>query len=82
MSLISCVNLMVLYSLFISVMYSENCVWEPVQIIKISSMNHFQSRMTLCCLPICLNFCSSLPINRFALAGAILVPMAVPWARK
>ena len=33
-SLMSCVNLMVSCSLFISVIYSKNCSWDPVQMIK------------------------------------------------
>ena len=41
-SLISCVNFMVLCSLFISFVYSENYSRDPVQMIKILSMNLFQ----------------------------------------
>jgi hypothetical protein len=46
-SLMSCVNLMVSCGLFISVMiFSENCLWDPVQMIKMSSMNRFQIWMS------------------------------------
>ena len=45
-SLMSCVNFMVSCSLFIAFISSENCLWDPVQMIKIS-MNLFQ--IWMCC---------------------------------
>ena len=57
-------------------MYVVNSDSEPLHMMKISSMNRFHSIMFG--LPNSFNFSSSLPINRFAYAGAILVPIAVP----
>ena len=50
---------------------------DPVQMTKMSSMNRFHS--IICDLPSFFNFSSNFPINGFAYAGAILVPIAVPW---
>ena len=44
---------------------------------KMSSMSHFHN--IVCGLPVSFNISSSLPMNRFACAGAILIPIAVPW---
>ena len=57
-------------------MYSSNSAVVPVHIINMSSMNLFHvwmwfgARLIRCS--------SNLPINKFAYAGAILVPMVVP----
>ena len=75
-SLISCVNLMVVCIRFSLVMYASKSGFEPVQVTKMSSINLFHIRM--CGLPNSFNFISSLPMNRFAYAGAIFVPIAVP----
>lgn len=48
----------VLWSLFIAVIYSKNMYW------NLSKYKRFHTRM--CCLPACINFYSSFPINRFA----------------
>ena len=57
-------------------MYRLNSVLVPVHIMKMSSMNLFHVWMWSCAR--CNRCSSSLPIKRFAYAGAILVPMAVP----
>ena len=80
LSFSSYVNLMVLWIWLILVMYMVNSDVEPVHMMKISSMNHFHSNMFG--LPSSFNFSSNLPINRFAYAGAIFVPIAVPWICK
>lgn len=57
-------------------MYCSNSGVVPVHVMNMSSMNLFQvwmwfgAKLVRCS--------SSLPINRLAYAGAILVPMAVP----
>ena len=56
-------------------MYSSNSAVVPVHIINMSSMNLFHVWMWFGARLI---RCSNLPINKFAYAGAILVPMAVP----
>ena len=59
------------------VMYVMNSDFDPVQMTKMSSMNRFHS--FICGLPSSISCSSTLPINRFAYTGAILVPIAVPW---
>ena len=76
-SLNSCVNLIVWCNWLIIFMYVVNSDADPVQMTKMSSMNLFHSIM--CGLPNSFNFSSNFPINRFAYAGAIFVPIAVPW---
>ena len=73
LSLASYVNLIVLWIVFIVFMYSSNSSFVPVQIRKMSSINRFH---ILICLFVI--FVSIIPINRFAYAGAIFVPIAVP----
>ena len=58
-------------------MYVMNSDLGPIQMTKMSLMNRFHNNMRG--LPIFFNFSSSFPINKFAYAGAILVPIAVPW---
>ena len=61
---------------FILPMKSLNSSSVPVHIMKMSSIKRFQICMFLLfCLT---SSVSSVPINRFAYEGAILVPMAVP----
>ena len=70
---VSCVNLMVGCILFILSMKSRNSSSVPDDIMKMSSINLFQICMFLLfCLT---SSVSSVPINRFAYEGAILVPM-------
>ena len=72
-SLSSCVNLIVLWIWLIVVIYVINSDSEPLHMsMKRSHISTFGS-------PSSLNFSSSFPINRFAYAGAIFVPIAVPW---
>ena len=51
--------------------YVVNLDMHPIQMTKMSSMNHFHNIM--CGLPSSFNFSSNFPINKFAYAGAILV---------
>ena len=80
-SLNSYVNLIVWCNWFglglVVFMYAVNSDADPVQMTKMSSMNLFHSIM--CGLPNSFNFSSNFPINRFAYAGAIFVPIAVSW---
>ena len=69
LSLASYVNLIVLWIEFIVFMYISNSSVVPVHIRKMSSINHFH-------ILICL-FVSIIPMNTFAYAGAIFVPIAV-----
>ena len=48
----------------------------PVHIMNMSSMNRFH--VCICWLAMFIRSFSNFPINRFAYAAAILVPMAVP----
>ena len=61
-------------------MYDMNSDLGLVQMTKMSSMSRFHNNM--CGLPIFFSFSFSFPINKFAYAGAILVPIAVPWIRR
>ena len=76
-SLNSYVNLIVWYNWLIVFMYVVNSDADLVQMTKMSSMNLFHSIMSS--LPNSFKFSSNFPINRFAYAGAIFVPIAVPW---
>ena len=76
-SLNSYVNLIVLWIWLIFVIYVMNSDLDPVQMTKISSMNRFH--ISMFGLPISFSSISNFPINRFAYAGAIFVPIAVPW---
>ena len=73
-------NFIVLCIWLILVMNVMNSGFDPVQMTKMSSMNRFHNFM--CGLPTSFNFSSNFPIKRFAYAGAILVPIAVPWICK
>ena len=75
-SLISWVNLIVWWIWFIVDIYCSNSAVVPVHIMNISSVNLFHVWMWL--LARLIRCSSSLSINRFAYAGAISVPMAVP----
>ena len=66
-------NWIVLWIEFIVFMYISNSSFVPVQIRKMSSINHFH--ILMCSFVI---FVSIIPMNRFAYAGAIFVPIAVP----
>ena len=55
-------------------MYSSNSVFLPVHIIKKYHLFH----VWMCFCAKCNRCSSSFPIKRFAYAGAILIPMAVP----
>ena len=67
-------NLIVLWIEFIVFMYTSNSSFVPVQIRNMSSINRFH--IILICLFVI--FVSIIPMNRFAYAGAIFVPIAVP----
>ena len=58
------------------VIHVVNLDVNPVQTTKMSSMNHFHT--IICGLPNYFSFSSSFPMNKFAHANAILVPIAVP----
>ena len=70
---ISYVNFIVGWRVFTFEMYVSSSSLVPVHMMNISSMYLFQ----VCICSSC-SFSSSLPMNRFAYEGAILVPMAVP----
>ena len=76
-SLNSYVNLIVWCNWMIAFMYVVNSDADPVQMTKMSSMNFFHS--ITCDLPNSFKLSSNFPINRFAYAGAIFVPIVVPW---
>ena len=74
-SLTSKVNLIVSWVSLAFFMNSVSSDCEPVHMMKMSSMNLFHTNILS--VRACI-FSSILPINRFAYAGAILVPIAVP----
>ena len=76
-SLHSYVNLIVWCNWLIVFMYVVNSDADPVQMTKMSSMNLFHRIM--CGLPNSFKLSSNFPINRFVYAGAIFVPITVPW---
>ena len=59
------------------IIYVMNSDVDLVQTTQMSSMNRFHNVM--CGLPSSFSFSFNFPINRFSYAGAILVPIAVPW---
>ena len=65
-----------MYLVDVIVIHVVNLDVDPVQMTKLSSMNHFHT--IICGSPNYFSFSSSFPMNRFAHAGAILVPIAVP----
>lgn len=75
-SLISCVNLIVGCIVFAFSIQRSNCSFEQLATTKISSMYRFQMSKPGRSL---FSLFSISPINMLAYAGAIFVPMAVPW---
>ena len=66
--------------IFSNAIYCSNSSVVPVYIMKMSSINLFPVWMYS--VTWFIKCVSSLPMNRLVYAGAILVPMAVPWICK
>ncbi len=71
----SCVNFIVGCIEFILVMYVSNSDFVPVQMMNIINVPFHVCIYTY----VSFNCFSSVPMNRFAYEGAILVPIAVPY---
>ena len=61
---------------FMNVIKDLSWEWEPRKMKKMSTMKRFQNKIRWKKVRIMVRF--SLPINRLAQGGAILVPMEVP----